>query len=173
MSVIVYRAKSYKEDGELVSLSHKVFPDGQVVTEKKYQDNSYCRIVRYYDRGDLVTETTTVYSDGEKATTKKYSCGIESTLREWVEDGDIIANEYYCNRYGDSAISTFKNGLLHSFNNEAAYESYDGDSEISKWYKDGVLHREDGPACVYDYDKDEVYRREYYIDGKLIETTNG
>jgi hypothetical protein len=44
----------------------------------------------------------------------------------------------------DNQGRTYKNGLLHSFNDEPII-----DGENSRWYKDGMLHREgDLPAII-------------------------
>ena len=61
-------------------------------------------------------------------------------------------------RSTDENGSTYKNGLLHSFDDKPAVSK----GQYQEWYKDGKLHREgDFPAVV------SPNRQEWYRDGKL------
>lgn len=54
---------------------------------------------------------------------------------------------------------TFKDGLLHSFNDEPAQWYYGGTNRgVKEWYSNGVIHREHGPAIVDDSGVQEWYR---------------
>ena len=61
-------------------------------------------------------------------------------------------------RHNDVYGNTYKNGTLHSFDDQPAYVG----PFIKEWYKNGILHRErDLPAVVIG-----DWREEWWINGK-------
>jgi hypothetical protein len=65
--------------------------------------------------------------------------------------GDVVF------RSTDSDGNTYKNGLLHSYDDMPAFVN----GTRHKWYKDGVLHREgDLPALV------DTYSTEWWVNGQ-------
>lgn len=61
-------------------------------------------------------------------------------------------------------IFTFKDGKLHSYNDQPSYQS----PVVKQWHKDGELHRENGPAVEYQFG-----RKIWYLNGDLIRRTHG
>jgi hypothetical protein len=105
-----------------------------------------------------------------------------------VAEGDdlrrVAGRVYFrsTDRYG----STYRNGLLHSFNDQPATSNYgvqlwyrdglmhrdddlpayvDEDTDTQRWYNNGVLHRVGGPAVLEDYGLQGIYQ-EWWLEGR-------
>ena len=133
-----------------------------------YRAKNY--VDRYGDPCDLVHK---IYPDGKVVTTYEDDLHTLEVTR-WKENNDLYEN---CVYKSDTEITYeyHKNGVLHSDDDkpdyQASYTRYeDGyETEILMWYKDGKLHKSNGPAVVRNYYKEDVYEREYYIDGVKVE----
>ena len=170
MSVIVYKAKNYKDSqGRPASLTHKIYPDGVIktttekdkivtVTYKNYK-NSY---------GYAVNLTRKIYPTGVTVTTEEDDIH-KTVITSYQKDG----NDYVEERYEDSCqicYSYYKNNQMHRDGDKPAYKRIEDNytTIIKEWFKNGVLHRENGPAVIKDYEDDDVYIREYYLNGEKV-----
>ena len=59
--------------------------------------------------------------------------------------------------------STYKNGLLHSYNDQPATITITHFQTIEKWYKDGKLHRENDLPAI----KSSIGNQQWYKNGVL------
>jgi len=133
-----------------------------------YRAKNYTDV--YGDPVDLVHK---IYPDGRIVTTYENDLHICEITR-WKENNDLY--EYLS--YKSETESTYehhKNGVLHRDDDEPAYSQYEDGycTEILKWYVNGKLHRTRGPAIMKNYENEDVYTREYYIDGVKVSEGRG
>lgn len=153
-------AISFKFFQSFLNLLSKPFKMSVIVYRaKNYYD-------RYGDQQDLVHR---IYPDGMIETTISDDLH-ECRVQRWKKGNDIYE---ICAYKSDDEITYehHKNGELHTDDDEPAYSrTFDGyQSEVLKWYKNGKLHRACGPAVMKNYEQEDIYEREYYVDGVEVE----
>ena len=119
--------------------------------------------------GDAVDLVHKIYPDGKVVTKyedEKHTCEVT----RWKEGNDMYE---FCSYKSDYEViyEHHKNGMLHRDDDEPAYtRCEDGfQTEILKWYVNGELHRTRGPAVIKNYEREDIYEREYFVDGVRVE----
>jgi hypothetical protein len=171
MSVIVYKAKNYRDSkGNPVSLIHKIYPDGMIKTIKTNNRDITTKTYKNYKNsyGYPVSLTKKIYPTGVTVTTSEDDIS-KTVTTTYKKDGDVYDEECYEDSCQIS-YSYYKNNELHRDGDKPAYKRIEDNYStiIKEWFKNGVLHRENGPAVTKDYEQEDVYIREYYLNGEKV-----